>query len=168
MQRGRITSFDLLAALFPVEPRVFSLLQRPIAGPCPTCPSGPPTFFLQNCFSASQAHAALPAAGTGGWGYSSPFLNREWMGLDCQGIRMNPRKIRVTNKYSEHQVSQIISVLFAHVFRRAEYTCQDEKYIYALLTISVLCFAALKPPFIIFCTARSGIKHICCNICRIQ
>lgn len=30
-------------------------------------------FFLQNCFSASQSHAALPAAGTGGWDYSSSF-----------------------------------------------------------------------------------------------
>lgn len=54
-------------------------------------------FFLQSCFSSRQSHAALPAAAPGGWDYSSRFLDKGWMGLDCQGRRMNPRKMMVTN-----------------------------------------------------------------------
>lgn len=44
-------------------------------------------------------------------------------------------------------------LIMKYVFRRAEYACQDGKHIYVLFTIPGLRFAALKPSFIIVCTA---------------
>lgn len=79
---------------------------------------------------------------------------------DCGNKHLNIQNIKFLRLFLHY-------LIMKYVFRRAEYTCQDGKYIYDLFTIPVLHFAALKSPFIIFVQHEVELNIYACNIGRI-